>query len=529
MAQNETIQGMFKRLDGLRDARLKSSEQFAYYTIPSVFPKLETTDQTIGVGMLDSVGSMVANHFSNKLITTLFSPNRPFYRIVPDEQSEEVQMLEEAVESGDEAKVAQANQAYDMLRKAFAKTEKKSIKYLENIGYRTTATTAAKLLVITGDTVIRSTNGERSVAYSMRDYVAKKDMSGNDVILIVRDAMAFGSLSEEHQELVREAGLKEAKKYDDMTDITVYTKLSLQADKRYKVTYGVEAVDLPTDDAGMVTKDDSPFTHLSWNLSKGENYGRGLVEDYAGSFHVIDNITTFQLQMAAKAADIKIFVDPASGIDVDELNDSETGTYIAGRPQDVQQGQTGMAQDLQHMEAIIQLHKRQISSAFLYMKGGVRDAERVTAEEMRQDAAELEIAHGGVYSRFASEWQQKVARESTKAVGEDMGDVVEPQILTGMDSISRVGEMQAVHQFVQDIAILQNLPDEALAILDLKRYAEYSALNRGVEENAFVKTEGQMMAEQQAQQEAAQAQVDMQTNAAVQQEGAKAIAQSQGK
>jgi len=159
----------------------------------------------------------------------------------------------------------------------------------------------------------------------------------------------------------------------------------------------------------------------------------------------------------------------------------------------------------------------------------VRDAERVTAEEMRQDAAELEIAHGGVYSRFASEWQQKVARESTKAVGEDMGDVVEPQILTGMDSISRVGEMQAVHQFVQDIAILQNLPDEALAILDLKRYAEYSALNRGVEENAFVKTEGQMMAEQQAQQEAAQAQVDMQTNAAVQQEGAKAIAQSQGK
>ncbi len=529
MAQNETIQGMFKRLDGLRDARLKSSEQFAYYTIPSVFPKLETNDQTIGVGMLDSVGSMVANHFANKLITTLFSPNRPFYRIVPDEQAPEVQELEAAAESGDPEKEAKAAEAYDNLRAAFAKTEKKSIKYLENIGYRTTATTAAKLLIVTGDTVIRSTKDERSVAYSMRDYVAKKDMSGNDVILIVRDAMAFGSLNEAQQELVRTSGLHEGKDYDDTKDVTVYTKLELQKDKRYKVTYGVESVDIPDEKPTMVTKADSPFTHLSWNLSKGENYGRGLVEDYAGSFHVIDNITTFQLQMAAKAADIKIFVDPASGIDVDELNDSETGTYIAGRPQDVQQGQTGMAQDLQHMEAIIQLHKRQISSAFLYMKGGVRDAERVTAEEMRQDAAELEIAHGGVYSRFASEWQQKVARESTKAVGEAMGDVVEPQILTGMDSISRVGEMQAVHQFVQDIAILQNLPDEALAILDLKRYAEYSALNRGVEENAFVKTEGQLAAEQQAQQEAAQAQMDMQTSATVQTEGAKAIAQAQNK
>ena len=523
----ETIQGKFKRLDGLRTVRLDSSEQFAYYTIPSVFPKLETTDQTVSVGMLDSVGAMVANHFSNKLITTLFSPNRPFYRIVPDEDSEEVQTLEEAKESGDPRKVQQADQAYDMLRKAFATTEKRSIKYLENIGYRTTATAAAKLLIITGDTVIRSTKNEKSVAYSMRDYVAKKDMSGTDVLLIVRDAMAFGALTPDMQTLVEQSGAKENKAYDAMTDVTIYTMLELQDDGRYKITYGVDAVDIPDDKPSMVAKSKSPFTHLSWNLNKGENYGRGLVEDYAGSFHVIDNITNFQLKMAAKAADIKIFVDPASGVDIEELNSAESGTYVAGRPQDVQQGQTGMAQDLQYMEAIIQIHKRQISSAFLYMKGGTRDAERVTAEEIREDAAELEIAHGGVYSRFASEWQQKVAREATRAVGEDMGDVVEPQILTGMDSISRVGEMQAVHQFVNDLAILNNLPEEARAVLDLKRYAEYSALNRGVEESAFVKSDEQLQAEQQAQQEQMQQQQDMETNAMVQQEGAKAVANAQ--
>lgn len=523
----ETIQGEFNRLDGLREQRLKSSEQFAYYTIPSVFPKLETSDQTVGIGMLDSVGAMVVNHFSNKLITTLFSPNRPFFRIVPDEQSKEVALLEEAKESGDPEKVAQADQAYDLLRQAFAKTEKQSIKYLENIGYRTTATAAAKLLIVTGDTVLRSTKGKKSVAYSMRDYVAKKDMSGKDILLIVRDSMVFGGLTEEMQELVRQAGVQLDKDYKADTDVIVYTKLSLQKDGRYEITHGVENVDIPDDNPKKVTDADNPFTHIPWNLSKGENYGRGLVEDYAGSFHIIDNITNYQMQMAAKSADIKIFVDPASGIDINELNSSESGTYIAGRPQEVQQQQTGMAQDLQHMEAIIQVHKRQISSAFLYMKGGTRDAERVTAEEIREDAAELEIAHGGVYSRFAAEWQQKVAREATKAVGEDMGDVVEPQILTGMDSISRVGEMQAVHMFVNDLAILNNLPEEARGVLDLKRYAEYSAINRGVEESAFVKSDEQLAAEQAAQQEAMQAQQDMQTQAVVQQEGAKAVAQTQ--
>ena len=523
---NQTIQGQFKEMDGLRQQRLEASEQFAYYTIPSVFPKLDTTDQTVSVGMLDSIGAAVANHFSNKLVTTLFSPNRPFFRIVPDEQAEEVQVLEEAMESGDPNDQQAATQAHDNLRKAFSKTEKKAIKYLENIGYRTTATHAAKLLCITGDCVIRSTKDKRSVAYSMRDYVARKDMAGKDVVLIVRDAMAFGALPPATQEQVRATMDKGTKHLMATTDVTIYTKLEIQNDGRYKVTQAVENWDMPEGDTpNLVTDRESPFTHLSWNLSKGENYGRGLVEDYAGSFHVIDNVTTYQVQMAAKAADIKIFVDPASGIDIQELNSSESGTYIAGRPGDIQQGQTGMAQDLQYMDAIIQVHKRQISAAFLYQKGGTRDAERVTAEEIQNDAAELEIAHGGVYSRFAADWQQKVAREATSAVGDDMGDVVEPQILTGMDSISRVGEMQAVHMFVNDLAILNNLPEDARAALNMQRYAEYAALNRGIDDNSFVKTDAELQEEAAAREAEQQRELEMQGQMAMQQETAKTIAQ----
>ena len=91
---NTTIAQEFKEHDGKRQTRLEASEQYAYYTIPSVFPKLDTSDNQVSVGMADNIGSLVANHMANKLVTTLFSPNRPFFRIVLDDSSKEAKLLE---------------------------------------------------------------------------------------------------------------------------------------------------------------------------------------------------------------------------------------------------------------------------------------------------------------------------------------------------------------------------------------------------------------------------------------------------
>lgn len=490
--QHETIAGEFKRLDGLRTVRLESSEKFAYYTIPSVFPRVDTTDQTISIGMNDSVGAAVANHLANKLVTTLFSPNRPFFRLIPNNMSKPVKELQAAIDGNDPQAQEQAQAAFADLRSKFVTTEKDSVKYLENIGYRTAATNAAKLLIITGDVVIRSQKDKKSSVYSMRDYVCEKDINGEDIVLIIRDSLVFGALNEEQKEAVIKAG--DEKDYVATTPVTIYTKLELQLDGRYKITQAIENHDLPDADK-IVKKNDSPFTHLSWNLSKGENYGRGLVEDYAGSFHMIDNFTDFQSRMAAKMADMKILVDPASNIDVEQLNDSETGTYVSGKPSDTGMLTTGLDQGLQYMEAIIMMHKRQISAAFLYQSGTTRDAERVTREEIRENAAELEIAHGGVYSRFASDWQSKAAYEALTAIGEDLSDVVEPQIMTGMDSLSRTGEMQAIRIWMDDLSAMNNLPEPLLAWIKAGEFAQYTAIQRGVDHGAFVMTVEEMQAE----------------------------------
>lgn len=512
------------RLDALRLNRLEASEQFAYYTIPSVFPRTDDNDQTISIGMLDSIGSAVVNHFSNKLTTTLFSPNRPFFRLSPNPQAPQVKTMEAAAEGNDPEEQAQAQAAFDALRSKFVKTEKDSVRYLERIGYRTTATAASKLLIVTGDVVIRSQKDQKSAAYSMRDYVCEKDLTGEDIVLIVRDNLVYGALSEDQQSMVAASGGNTAG-YTSTTPVVIYTRLELQADERYKITQAIDNYDVLNTETRLVTKNDSPFTHLSWNLSKGENYGRGLVEDFSGSFHMIDNFTNFQAKMGAKMADLKILVDPASGIDVEQLNSTDEGTYIAGKPGDVQNLSSGMDAGMQYMEAIILNHKRQVSAAFLYQSGNTRDAERVTAEEIRENAAELEIAHGGVYSRFASDWQAKVAYEAVSAIGEDMGDVVEPEIMTGMDSLSRTGEMQSVRIWMADMAMLNQLPEPMLAVIKPEALALYAAIQRGVDHGAFIKSVAEMQAEREAAMAEQQQLQEQETTAKMQEQAGAAAAQ----
>lgn len=518
---NETIKGTFMRLDGLRTERLEASEQFAYFTIPSVFPRTDTSDNSVGVGMLDSIGSAAANHFANKLVTTLFSPNRPFFRLMPDGSSPDVKAINEALEGDDEEDKKAAKLAMEDLRGKFVRVEKDSVRYLERIGYRTSATNAAKLLIITGDVVIRSTKGLPSVAYSMRDYVAQKDVAGRDTLLIIRDTVVYGTLSESQKDALAAGGKKDL---NDSSEVSIYTRLKLTEDGRYHVTMAIEDVDLE-DTNRFVTTKDSPFTHLSWNLSKGENYGRGLVEDFSGSFHIIDEFTNFQAKMGAKIADLKILVDPTAGVDVDQLNSSESGTYVAGKPGSVQNMASGLDAGMQYIENILNTHRRQISTAFLYQAGATRDAERVTAEEIRENAAELEIAHGGVYSRFASDWQTKAAYEALEGVEEKPGDVVEPQIMTGMDSLSRTGEMQAVRIWMQDLSMLQTVPEDMRMWIKGDQFTKYTAIQRGVDHGAFIKTAEEVQAEQEAaaaQQAELQAQeTEARTQEAVAKEAAK--------
>jgi len=335
----------------------------------------------------------------------------------------------------------------------------------------------------------------------------------------MRDEKKFAAFPEEIQAMLVANGEKE---YAEDDDVTLYTRYELQKDGRYKVMQATDDVDVLYEQDTLLPQNKVIHTHLSWNLHRGEDYGRGLVEDYAGSFHMIDALSRAVAMLAARIADQKIFVGSQSSIDVAELNSSDTGTYVSGDPNQVGTAKFADAQDIVVMEGIIQTHKRQISGAFLYGSGTTRDAERVTAEEIRDNAEQLEVSHGGVYSRFSADWQAKVAFEAVSAVdGKDMKAVLDAKIVTGMDSLSRQGEMQSIRVWVQDLAMLGQLSPETQTIIKHAEYASYAGAQRGVDTTAFVMSQSEIEARIKAEQDAEAKRIAQEGEIATQQEIAK--------
>lgn len=512
-----TLAQEWQTLDVKKTSMYRRTEDYALWTLPYVFPILGTKDTEMN-GPPDSTGPRAVNNLSNKLVMTLFQPHSPFFRL--NVSSDVIaDLANEANENGDEdAKAVLSN-----LDKTLAGAEKDAMRTLDYNSFRTEATMATKSLIITGNALMYHPEGSRVQLYGLRDYCVVRDLSGNVIKILTRDKKAFSTFSKEQQDKIRAAG--KGKKYKDNSDVTIYTCIVLKEDGKYHMKQAAD--DFMLDSSAVWTQEEFPYIVLTWNLVRGEDYGRGLVEDYAGAFHALFVLNSALIDMVGIASDIKFLVDPASVLDVKALNDSESGSYHTGKEGDISVPELNKFQDMQFVDAAIQRYQQQIGQAFLMNSSVTRDAERVTAEEIRYVAQELEISHGGIYSRFAEEWQLKLAvlllRRNNFKIGKDK--VVYPQIITGLDSLSRAGDLDNLRLFVMDMQLLNEVPDDIRAVIDPLRFAEFIGVRRGVDYEKFTKTQSQIQAEAEARMQAEQAAMNMQVGAEVATEAGKAAVQ----
>jgi len=504
----------FQVLDNKKTAMYKRCEDYALLTLPYIFPILGQKD-TEQQGPVDSTGPKAVNNLSNKISMTLFPLHTPFFRLnVSDDVIAE---LNEAAQQGDE----DAQVVIDNLDKSLAQGEKDAMRILNYSSFRTEATMVTKALIVTGNSLVYHPDAANSrvQSYGLRDYCVVRDLSGNVIELMTRDKKAFGTFSPTLQELIKDACKN--KKYKASTDVILYTQICLNEAGKFVMKQAAD--DFLLDSKATWTQEDFPYTVLTWNLVRGEDYGRGLVEDYAGAFHALHVLNNSLVDMVGIAADIKFLVDPASVIDVKQLNDSESGTYHSGKEGDITTPQFNKQMDMQFVDTMIQRFEQQISQAFLLNSSVQRDAERVTAEEIRYVAQELEVAHGGIYSRFAEEWQLKLAILLLRRLDFKIGDdkTIYPQIITGLDSLSRAGDLDNLRLFVMDMQLLNEVPEEIRMVIDPLRFAAYIGVRRGVDYEKFVKSPEQVQAEQQAQQQMQQQQLEMQAGANIAEEAGK--------
>lgn len=500
------LEHRFNKLDGKRRSILSNCETYAAWTLPYVHPTGSPGATTENIELQlskDSIGAKAVNNLANKIAMVLFPEQRLFFRLLLDSTGRK------AIAAAQAQAQASGQDAQEIIKAALAKVEeellaveKDALEQMNYIAFTPVAVEIAKNLIITGNSLLVMHDNRPPQYFNIRDYVVVRDLSGEWIEIITKESKSYETFSPEVQEQLRTSrtiGTKSKPSYTDDSDVCVYTQIRLGDDGKFHARQQADAVELDTG-RPFWPKNTVPYIPLIWNLVRGEDYGRGLVADYAGAFHAIETLTESLLNIAAVAGDIKFLVDPSSRADVELLNNSAPGSYHSGREGDISAVQTGKISDAQFIATMIDRYEKQISEAFLLNSNMVRQAERVTAEEIRMVANELEVSNGGIYSRLASTWQAPMANILLEIVGFDaeMGGV-SSQVVTGMDSLSRTGELDSARMWLAEMANLNNVPEDVRAYLDIPGWMKFVGMNRQVDYTKFTRSAEAVQADREKQ------------------------------
>ena len=489
--KDKAAESRWKALEGGRGDLTLKSEKYAFWTVPAIFSPDWASKGDEQPQSVTGIGARAVNNFANKLVMALFPPNRAFFRL-------------KAKRIFDEETVGLNKQE---LQKSFRDAEDDMQSALNARYVRTEAANIAKYLIVTGNALMYNPpkSGElnrmdvgakmalRTQVKTVREYVTVRNKSGHVVEFMTIEKTPFRLLDEDTKlTLLKDKDKGALYEKDAETECCIYTWGILHGDK-YTVTQYVECKKL--DYLGSFPVEKSPWTFLVWNLFSGEHYGRGLVEDHAGDFHELEALKISSSELIAAMSDIKFLVRPGCATDVAELNNAESGSYHAGQDGDVTPVQIGKIQELAAIQGQIGDIEQRISQVFLMLSGTIRDAERVTREEIRRLAQELDVAHAGIYSRLAEQWQEPLAKLGMRDVGiAKIENVVEPVVLTGLESLSREADMDAFAQAVEYMALFNNVPENFQNAHDITAVLHFIYSNVGLQSDGLILTPDQIAA-----------------------------------
>jgi hypothetical protein len=246
---------------------------------------------------------------------------------------------------------------------------------------------------------------------------------------------------------------------------------------------------------------------LRFNTVDGEDYGRGRVEEFIGDLRSLDGLSQALVEGASVASKVVFLVSPSATTKPGTLAKAGNGAIIQGRPEDVGVVQVGKTADFATAAQLSGTIERRILEAFLVMN--VRNAERVTAEEVRLTQLELEKSLGGLFSLLTVEFlvpylnRTLLILQRSNQIPRLPKDVVRPKIVAGINSLGRGQDNEALTRFIATIA--QTLgPDALMKYIDPSEAIRRLAAAQGIDVLNLIRTAEQLeQMKQQRQQDAA--------------------------
>ena len=493
-----TAQGRWTQLDGRRQSFIKRCERYAAFTLPKICPpKYYNQNNDDMQHDWQSVGAQCTNNLANKLMLAMFAPSRPFFRL---EASDEIKAQMNAA-GIDESKLSEI----------LSVGEKQAVKLLDTRNLRPKLFEAIKHLIVVGNVLlVEEKTTLRTMA--LKQYVVNRSNSGTVMEIITKEDVDKDELEQKVRPWLE--AHTTAKQQDT---VCLFKWLKLDENGDMKMTQWVEGDQLPKEFNGKWPAEKCPYKALTWDLSDCADYGTGLVEEYAGDFGSLSSLSQSMIQAAILASEFRWLVNPAGMTRPEDMERSLNGAALPGMKDDMQLLTAGAqaGATIQYTQAVNQDYINRIGRGFLLAGTQIRNAERVTAEEITLIANELESSLGGVYSRLAVDFQMPIAYWLlADAKIKVNGSELKPAIVTGLDALSRNGDIEALKLWLADLASVATIPPTILGRLNLRNVTSALAAGRGIATSQYMIPEDQY---QQAMAQAAQAQsqadaVDQATN-----------------
>ena len=507
--KQESIQHRFEKLDGERSAHLQRQRDCAALTIPALLPPVGTDDNTSLSTPWQSLGAKGVNNLASKLLLTLLPSGGSFFRYEPASHIEDE--IEQRQAAGEEISKSD-------LEVALGEMERKISKGIEQAHIRVPVFRMLKLLIVTGNSLIMFPDDGGMKVYRLDQYVVQRDKAGNVIEIITKEEVSPVTLP---QDLLDQIDVEEENRDKNLP---LYTRV-VRTSANWEVSQEIKTVPVEAS-RGTYSLDNCPWVVLRWSDSDGGHYGRGLCDENLGDLRALESLTQTIIEGSAAMAKMLFLVNPNGVTSYKALAEAPNTGFVSGKFDDV-----GCLQAQKHADFQVAQQSRQelverLSAAFLMNSSVQRRADRVTAEEIRFMASELEDALGGVYSLLSQEFQIPLVKRfysvmvSKKEIPPLPKGSVNPVIVTGIEALGRGHDLNKLNSFMQNISVLG--PDVIKQYLVVGDYFKRTATALGMDTDGLIRTEEEV--QQQVQQQMA-----MQAMQQIGTDGAKTLMGSAGK
>lgn len=484
-----SAKALYQRLSNDRDTVLEVARRCAALTIPAVLPPDGTNNSSPPKTPYQALGAYCVNNLAAKVMLALYPQGTSFFRLV----------IPESVSAASDIPPDQRAE----IVKRLAGIENRALQKFEASVVRAQKTEVILHLIVTGNVLTYFRGLDKFRVFRLDQYVCKRDASGNPLDVVVHETVPPTEFTADERVALNIP--PEQKKA-----VSVYTHITW-SDGRCRWHQEVNDKAVPGS-AGSSPVESSPWNPLRWKAVPGMDYGRGHCEEYLGDLLSLEGLSQAIVEFAAVASKILLVVKPGAQTNVGEVNRARSGDAITGSLDDIGILQLDKYADFQVVQRVKSEIEERVSRAFLLRSGVTRDAERVTAEEVRGTAQELEDALGGVYTVLAMEEQYPFVRRLLAVLTKDRvipalpQGAVEPTVVTGFQALGRNHELNRIRGFVGDLTSMFG-PEVTARYINLSDIAARLASGWGVTAaTSLIKSADTIAAEDAAAQQAAMAQ-----------------------